>query len=560
VTRPASGPASRRTFITLIGASAAAIAGGSALTACTGGNSGATSGRAESVNKLADLLPKYAAYEPVKPDLLGTNGAAPGFLKYPTQLRRAVPEKPVKSGKEVTAMTPLFDPQPPGLGHNSYFDANNERIGAPVRFNFVSGNEYATKLPPLLAAGNVPELLAIPGYNMQSLNRFGQAVDKLFEDLTPYLAGDKAAAYPMLANLPTESWAYCVWNSQLKAVPFPWYVVPMALFYRKDIFDQVGAEPPKSADELFALGKELTNAKANRWAFGSIDGEVLRAFGLPSGSSPVWGWHKNSDGRLVHLVEMPQFEEAVAFIRKVFQAGYVHPDVVGNNATEQPPLFEGGQIVMFLNGVGGWTASLQRVLPTNPKFDPQPVMPYAHDGGTPITWPGEPAYVSTFVRKGFGKDRVAELLGLLDYTAAPFGTEEYQLYTYGVEGKHYIRQSSGAPKLTPLGRKEVARTYSFLGGRPVAISQSEYPGYVESMTAWQNAAAKYRDKGPFWGIRIEQPNEMATLSQPMDDTLQDIYRGRKPMSALKAAVKRWQAAGINEARDFYAKVLRDNGR
>jgi putative aldouronate transport system substrate-binding protein len=190
----------------------------------------------------------------------------------------------------------------------------------------------------------------------------------------------------------------------------------------------------------------------------------------------------------------------------------------------------------------------------------QPVAPFAHDGGTPITWAGDPAGIFTFVKKGLGQDRIAELLGVLNYTAAPFGTEENQLYNYGVEGKHYTRQSSGAPKLTALGQKEVATTYFFLGGRPEAITQSEYPGYVEAMNAWGNNAAKLREKNLFEGIRVEAPTKMAALAQPLDDKLQDIYRGRRPVSELKVAVKEWQDKGGNEGREFYAKVLSDNGR
>jgi putative aldouronate transport system substrate-binding protein len=549
-----SGP-NRRTFLSLLGAGTAVAAGGATLSGCSSGGSGATAnGRAETEDKLGGLLPKYIAYESVKPDLPGENGAAPGFTKYPAELKRAVPDTAVKSGKEVSAMTPLWSPLPPGLGHNSYFDANNERIGAPVKFNILNGNDYGDKLGPLLAAGNVPELLCVPGWNISGLTRFAQAADKLFEDLTPYLAGDKVAAYPMLANLPTRAWAYGVWNSQLKAVPFPGDGFPWALFYRKDIFDQVGAAPPKTADELLALGKQLTDPKAGRWAFGSISDEVVRAFGAPA------DWRKDSSGKVINKIETPEFEAAVAFIRKAFQSGYVHPAVVANAAADQNALFEGGQLVIRQNGLGGWHESLQRQQSINPKFDPQPVMPFAHDGGTPITWGGDPAGIFTFVKKGLGKDRVAELLGVMNYTAAPFGTEEYQTYTYGQEGKHYTRQPSGAPKLTPLGQKEVSQTYVFLGGRPVAITESEYPGYVQSMSSWQNAAAKVRQKSLFDGIRVEQPTKMAALNQPFDDKLQDIFRGRRPVSELKVAVKEWQTNGGDEGRDFYAKVLSDNGR
>jgi putative aldouronate transport system substrate-binding protein len=552
VTGPLGGGTSRRTFISFLGAGAAAAASGVTLTGCSDGKSSSTSGRAETEDKLSGLLPKYIGYESVKPDLPGENGASPGFSHYPSELKRAVPDKMVPSGKEVSAMTPLWSPIPP-LSGNSYFEANNERIGAPVKFNILNGNDYGDKLGPILAAGNVPELLCIPGWNISGLTRFSQAADKLFEDLTPYLAGDKVSAYPMLANLPTRAWAYGVWNSQLKAVPFPSDGFAWGLFYRKDIFDQVGAEPPKNADDMLALGKQLTDAKAGRWAFGSVADEVARMFGAPG------GWRKDSSGKLVNKIETPEFEEAVAFTRKLFQAGYVHPEVVGNSADEKA-LFEGGKFVIRQDGLGAWAESLQRQLPTNPKFNPQPVMPFAHDGGTPITWGGEPAGIFTFVKKGVGEDRVKELLGVLNYTSAPFGTEEYQLYNYGVEGKHYTKQSNGAPKLTPLGQKEVSQTYIFLGGRPVAITQSEYPGYVQSMSAWQNAAAKVREKNLFDGIRVEQPAKMATLGKPFDDALQDIYRGRKPVSYLKTALKQWQDNGGNEGRDFYAKVLSDNGR
>jgi putative aldouronate transport system substrate-binding protein len=325
------------------------------------------------------------------------------------------------------------------------------------------------------------------------------------------------------------------------------------MMYRKDIFDQFGAEPPKNADDLLALGKQLTDPKAGRWAFGSVADEIHRAFGVPG------GWSKDPSGKLVRGHETPQFEEAVAFIRKLFQSGYVHPEVVANSADENA-LFEGGKFLIRQNGLGGWGESLQRQQTVNPKFNPQPVMPFAHDGGTPITWGGDPAGIFTFVKKGLGEARVKELLGVLNYTSAPFGTEEYQLYNYGQEGKHYTKQPSGAPKLTALGQKEVSQTYIFLGGRPVAITQSEYPGYVESMSAWQNAAAKVREKNLFDGIRVEQPAKMAALHQPFDDALQDIYRGRRPVSELKTAIKQWQTNGGNEGRDFYAKVLSDNGR
>ncbi|WP_433005386.1 extracellular solute-binding protein [Kribbella sp. CA-294648] len=552
---PVDGAPSRRKFLGLLGTGAAVAAGGSALAGCSSSDKGpSTEGRAETEDKLAGLMPAYLAYEPVKPDLPGVNGSSPGFLKYPTELKRAVPDKPVTSGKEVTAMTPLWGPLPPGLGNNSYFDANNARIGAPVRFNIVDGGQYTDKLGPMLAAGNVPELTVMMGWMASSFTRFSQAADKLFEDLTPYLAGDKAKDYPMLANLPTRAWAYGVWNGQLKAVPYPGAGIPWALFYRKDLFDQYGVEAPKNMDDMLALGKELTNPKANRWAFGSMVAEVARAFRAPS------GWHKDSAGNLKHQIETAEYEQAVAFNRRLFQSGYVHPTILGNAGADVKPLFEGGQVLMYQDGPGSWAEALQRQLPINPKFNMQPVMPFAHDGGKPIVWKGEPAGIFTFVKKGLGEERIRELLGVLNYTASPFGTEEAVLCAYGEEGKHYVKEASGAPKLTALGTKEVANSYIFLGGRPSVISQSQYPGYVEGMHAWEKESVAHAQDNPFEGIRVEQPSKLGALDQPFDDKVQDILRGRRPMSDLKVALNDWRKNGGDEGREFFAKVLSDNGR
>ena len=91
----------------------------------------------------------------------------------------------------------------------------------------------------------------------------GTAVSK-FADLTPYLAGDKITKYPNLANIPTSAWQSGVWNGKLYGIPsFPSpNAFPGYLFYRKDLFEAAGIPPEvKTADDLFAAGKELTDAE-----------------------------------------------------------------------------------------------------------------------------------------------------------------------------------------------------------------------------------------------------------------------------------------------------------
>ena len=96
--------------------------------------------------------------------------------------------------------------------------------------------------------------------------RFGQAVEALFEDLTPFLAGDKVKKYKNLANLPTDAWRFGVFNDKLYALPFPGEGIGNAIFRRGDLFAELGIEAaPTTADELLELAKEVTDPSKNRW-------------------------------------------------------------------------------------------------------------------------------------------------------------------------------------------------------------------------------------------------------------------------------------------------------
>lgn len=541
---------SRRGFLGLVGAGALVAATGCAE------KKELSRGTAVAADKLKSLVPARVPFElpGLTPDLPGNEFVAPGFLTRPAEMLQAVTTKPITSGKEVTAMTPLWGTVPPGLGSNSYFDAVNERLGGTVRFNISDGNTYVQKLTTLLASGDVPEMIQVPGWELIKIARFTEAANKLFADLSPYLAGDKAREFPLLANYDTAAWQYGVFGGVLQGIPWQNEPFPLATFVRQDILDELGLEQPRSADDLLTLGKELTDPRKKRWAFGGMDQEIQRAFGSPR------EWRKTPQGTLVHKYETEEFAASVEFLTKLFQNGWVHPEIVANKDADQKAPFGSGQIVIMKDGPGAWHENLGRFRPDNPKFDQQAVPPYpAKAGGTPIVWRNEPASMFCFIKKGLGDARTRELLAIANWCSAPFGTQEYELVFNGVEGEHYTVED-GKVQQTALGRKEVAPTYLFLAGRPPVNAHSQYPGLVQALHTWQTGAAELLEDDPFVGIRVEVPSRMAALVQPTEDKLNEIYRGKRPVSEWKQIVKEWQEQGGNEAREFYSKVARDNGR
>src|SRR5262245_25689039 len=218
----------RRGFLGLAGLTAVIAASGGLLEACSSPVTRKGTGKAEAVDKLTQLLPKHIPYTGVTPDV--NTATAIGFNNYPSTLVKAIPQTP-GAGGDYTAIIPLWGPPPPVP--NPYYDAVNKALGANLKLQIIDGNTFGDKIAPILAAGNVPEISAIPGFIIQCVADFDRSADKLFLDLGPYLSGDKSAAYPMLANITTDAWAFGVWNGKLMSIPHPGSGPPRVSFYRK---------------------------------------------------------------------------------------------------------------------------------------------------------------------------------------------------------------------------------------------------------------------------------------------------------------------------------------
>jgi putative aldouronate transport system substrate-binding protein len=547
---------SRRTFLGLAGLGAASIAGLGALEGCS--KKPGSTGTATNADQAAGVVPTFKDSTLVAPDIKGIRPMADGYVKYPATLVDAITEKAITSGKPVTATTPWWGPAPPAS--NKYVEAVGADLGGTITFSVQDGTTYGDKLNTMLGARDVPDLTCIPGWEISKLARFSDGVRVLFEDLTPYLAGDKANAYPLLAGLDTAAWKDSVWGGKLMGVPFPTdSPYPTALYIRQDVADQRGIAAPTDLDSLYEFGKKFTNPDKGEWAFGDIFLEVLQITGNPGSQN---GWFKTADGKVQHRYETPQYKRAVEWMARIYSEKLIHPDLASSKGADVTTLFKGGKIFSYATGLGSWKETQREKTREGKGFNMQAVKVFGADASTPpVRWGGTPSIMWTFIKKGQGEERTKELLRVLNYTAAPFGTKEWELQNYGVEGTHFTRDASGAPKTNETFTKEFANQFIFIGGRPaVVVSDPDLPNYAKDMVGWGNDATKYLEKNPWEGIKVEVPTEQAAIEQPTQDKVTDILRGRRPLSDFDKVVQEWKAAGGDKARDFYAKVLADNGR
>jgi putative aldouronate transport system substrate-binding protein len=536
----------RRSFLKMIAAGAAVVSVPSLLTSC---GSPAAKSVAGNAAPIGGVIPSYIPLSFVKPDYPSVGGSVPGFETLPKSFVKSVAKAP-GSGATYKAMTPLWGTIPPSQG-NKYYEAVNAMLGSKIEFQITDGNTYGDKLATVLASSkDVPDWVCVPTWNIPP--RFGsEIVGNVFQDLTPYLAGDKVKQYPNLANIPSDAWKFCVFNGKLYGLPFPGAIITDAIFYRKNVLDKLGIKADvKNGDDLLALAKELTDAKAGRW--GAED--LWASSTIIHGVVPKDGW-KLVGGKLMHRIETPEYRAALEWNAKLFASGAVHPDAVAGQDGDSKKRFQSGKSLIMNDGLGGWNEALRDNLASNPAYSQQPFEPFAADGGKPVLFKGNPTNIFSFLKKSDDKKKITELLAIANALAAPFGTSECDLITNGVEGVHYTRNSAGLPVPTALAAKELQPTYIFLVDGPIVESHAQYPGYVKAASLWQSNAAKYVVDPIFYGQQISPPQRFASLSGPFTDLEKDISRGRKSLKDLDAAVKTWKASGGEELRAFYQKIL-----
>ncbi|MFI9749590.1 extracellular solute-binding protein [Streptomyces collinus] len=549
-----SGP-SRRSFLASTAVATAAVAGGMPLLAACGGSQ---EGRKEGTTSGKDakkLLPAFVAQNVVRPDIPSKNGSAVGFTR-PLDLgtlKTAVPEK-LGKGSKIKIMAPFWG-TPPSNG-NPYYKAMNEAIGVEVSWQNQDGNTYDEKLGAVLASSDIPDVVVVPGWNLNG--KIPSAVNAKFADLGEYLTGDKVKDYPNLAAVPTDAWQRSIFGGQLRAIPMPASpVVNIAPFYRKDVFDREGYTLPTSADEFLAWAKEATNAKAKVWACDDMKWTAFSVFGVLSGADKALWWNLEGD-KLVNRIETEAYLEALEWTRKLYAAGVVHPDAKAANQGVAGNRFTAGQSLVYNDDLSALWGKTTEQRTQNKDFDMGVMDIFGHDGGDPTLWAVQPANIFTFVNKKASKQVVQDFLALANYCASPYGTKEYMLTVYGVEGTDYTVKD-GVPTKSTRGVNEVNGAFDYTGDPAAYIAHPDLPEIAKQQVEWQQRMGAFTKKSSFQGMTITEPNRWTNLADDFEQLEDDIVRGRKKISDMQQAVSDWKKRGGDDLRAWYRKLLDDTG-
>ncbi|MEU6227357.1 extracellular solute-binding protein [Streptomyces sp. NPDC047042] len=549
----ASSAPSRRSFLASTAVVTAAVAGGMPLLSACGGSDGGSHDGTTSGKAAAKLLPAFAASKVAQPDLPSKNGSAAGYTGKVdlAALASSVPAK-LGTGAPIKIMSPFWG-SPPKAGC-AYYTALDAAAGTKITWQNQDGNTYGQKLGAVLASSSIPDMVVVPSWEL--VGKISNAVTAKFMDLGPYLAGDKVKKYPNLAAIPSDAWRMGIFGGALRGIPMPAATANwIAPLYRKDLFDKKGYSVPTSPDEFLSWAKEATSAKAKVWACNDMTWSAWNNFGvLPAGTL---GWNIGSDGKLTYRIEQPEYLEALEWVRKLFDAGVVHPDDKARTG-DQGQRFTAGQVLVWNTNIADWYGKASEQAQSNPDLEIDAIDIYGADGGDPTLWASQPATIWSLIRKGASKATIENALAAANFSAAPYGTKERMLVDYGVEGTHYTVKD-GVPVKNDLGNSEVLNAWVMLAAPAAYYAHPDLPDVARKQVEWQQRNGAFMKKTSTFGMNIVEPTRWANLSSQFEQLEIDFVRGNRKLSDVQAAISTWKSSGGDQLRDWYKKLIDQNG-
>ncbi|RCG32551.1 extracellular solute-binding protein [Sphaerisporangium album] len=217
-----------------------------------------------------------------------------------------------------------------------------EQTGAEVNVQWIPWPDAQKKWTAALAGGEGPDV-----------TEFGN------DQVAAWVAQDALAditeitkSAPDFQQIPQNLWGYETIDGKIYAAP--WGGGTRAVLYRKDWFDELGIQAPKTWDELVAAGKKIVEKKGK-----DVDGFAFNGGSDANMSLSPFVWSAGGDfaafegGKWVGKLTEPGFKEGFQFYTDlVAKDGVSGKGRLSQNSVDISQRFAAGKVGMYVTG--GW--------------------------------------------------------------------------------------------------------------------------------------------------------------------------------------------------------------
>lgn len=489
-------------------------------------------------------------------------GVAPAYESWPKEAVRSVTEVP-GGGGGLRTLAPTWSTAPPAVDSNEW--AQQVQSEWNVSWDAQVAADWAQVGPTVLASGDLPDLMWIEFTANPSVL---QAVNQgAFADLSPYLRGDAVTDFPNIAKLPRYAWDASQIANRMYIIPSTISRVNQFSVWREDWLEELGfdAGDPSTVEEFTEICREVASSRpggSDAYPFTILDrgvGFAHEMYGAPT------GWREGG-GEFTSAFETDEYVEALNWAATAWKDGFFHPDALSLTGAKERELFAAGRTftampsldLFFGNGVTGMRGSLRKI---DGKARAVPFkVPGATDAGpnflgsSPGFWGG----AAIPAKHQEDEEKMRELLSILNYWAAPFGTEEFLLMRFGQEGRHFEFNADGQPEPSTDPAVLAELNMNVMTQPPYQY----YPAAPETALDAQTIIAERAEvlqPDPSWGLASEVAQAKSeVLDNIIKDGTREVVTGTAPVSSWEDVISEWKSAGGDEVRADLEELFAQN--
>jgi len=551
---------SRRKLLGAVGAAAAAATVGATAAGCSDNGTGPGAGGDYDLPTFQpapelDVQPYFTSETP---------GMESVYTDTVKTFFKSVDREPGSGGKVTAFQLTWGDPATP-LEENTYWQELNERLGTSYEPQFVPQPVFDQKFATMLASGDVPDLVFV---NDQSAGNLQGIRDGAFADLSETFSGDNILKWPNLAARKEEIWNASLKDGRIYQVPSIVWALTNLPTMRTDLVDQTSiGRAPKDADQLFTMLKEVS-------ALGTGPGGQ-KVYGLNKydphpGTASMFQrlfktgaeWQLNGDGDLVHITQTENYKAMLEWLARAWAEGIFDPVSMSPTATD---IVSGAALrydavgpAIGATGLSQWEADLPGA-----KYDFFDMPGF--DGSSQVVVRNVPYGRSTCVSAAAAEDedRLTEILNVLDYLSAPYGSEEQYFIMNGTEGVHHTVDEHGIPIVNPDSMIDLSVQYVGVtsGDNSYRLHPNAAP-WADSFVAVMESLAQNSIARPLEGLEAASQTFVtkgAQLKQLWTDFENGVITGRESVNDLQSFVDNFMSQGGNQVQAEYTQALKDAG-
>lgn len=240
--------------------------------------------------------------------------------------------------------------------------------------------------------------------------------------------------------------------------------------------------------------------------------------------------------------------------------GRTTPDAASMTFSDSQNAFIAGEVGLHYEGTTsffgtGNVGDRQQQANPNARISNVPII--GVDGQPGVTHNGTGTFGMVAIPASVGGDeeRVLELLRILDYLAAPFGSEEQLFLNNGIEGTHFEFNEAGAPVTNEKQREDRSDLVYLMGGLEVLFYPTEPEVGLQVQDVLKQAVSVGIDDPTLVLFSQTNVDQGPILNQMGMDLITPIVTGRASIDDLDAAIEQWKSQGGDQIRQEFQDAL-----